>query len=304
MRGIMADTTLKGVLSLCAGVAVFSLQDTILKFLSGLYPLTEAMTFRGVVALPLLAAIVVSTEGLPALGRDVGFLLLRAVVLFVAYFAYYLAIPAMPLADAASLYFTVPLFVAIIAGPYLGEEANWKVWAAIALGLIGVIVMLRPGAGVFEPAALLSLLSAVAYAFGQLMARKRNATTSAFVFAFWQTLFFLVIGLALAALFHLANFQGVTHPSAKFLVREWVLPSARDGALMASCGIIAAAGSVLLVRGYQLAAANTVAAFEYTGLLWVSMMAFLVFAEVPRVTTLIGAGLIVTAGILALRSRT
>ncbi len=300
---MMGDTTVKGVLSLSAGVAVFTLQDTILKYVSGGYPLTEAMALRGLVALPLLTFIIWRGEGLAALTRDTGFLLGRAVVLCLAYFSYYLAFPALPLADAVALYFTVPLFVVLLAGPYIGERSNWKVWAAVLAGLCGVAIMLRPGEGLFEPAALLSLFSALTYAIGQLMARKRNATSSAFVFAFWHTLLFLVMALVLAAVFHLLELQNVTHPSLKFLVRPWVWPSAFDGMLMAACGVIAAAGSVLLVKGYQLAPANTVAPFEYTGLLWVTVMAFLVFGEIPQATTIAGAGLIVAAGLMALRAQ-
>jgi drug/metabolite transporter (DMT)-like permease len=297
------DRTVLGIISLCSGIAIFTVQDTILKFVSGGYPLTQAMALRGVVALPILGIMVWTTTGLGALKQDLAFVYGRAVVLFLAYFSYYLAFPALPLADAAALYFTVPLFVVALAGPYLGERSNWKVWASISIGLIGVVVMLQPGEGLFEPAALLSLLSALSYAFGQLMARKYNATTSAWVFAFHQTLLFLVIGLVFAWYFNLLGLTDAAHPSIRFLVRPWIMPTWTDGALMSLCGVIAAFGSVFLINAYQMAPANTVAAFEYTGLPCLAIMGFLVFGEVPKLATFIGSGLIVSAGLLALRSR-
>jgi drug/metabolite transporter (DMT)-like permease len=297
------DRTLKGILSLCAGVFVFTAQDTILKSVSGSYPLTEAMALRAVVAWPILAFIVWRTEGLSAVKRDAGFLLVRAVVLFLAYFAYYLAFPALPLANAVALYFTVPLFVVVLAGPYLGENSNLKVWGAVLIGLIGVVIMLKPGAGIFEPAALLSLFAAAAYAFGQLMARKKGATTSAAVFSFWQNGFFLAVALILPLVFAGMGITAAPHPSLQFLVRPWVWPPPSDTLLMASCGIIASAGTILLVNGYRLAPANIAAAFEYTGLIWVSLFAFAFFGEVPGTSTIAGALFIVAAGLLALKAQ-
>ena len=297
------DRTVQGIICLCSGIAIFSMQDSILKFVAGAYPLTQAMALRGLVALPILGTMVWATIGLRALRRDLGFVYGRALVLFIAYFSYYLAFPALPLADAAALYFTVPLFIVALAGPYLGERSNWKVWASITIGLVGVVIMLRPGEGLFEPAALLSLLSALGYAIGQLMARKHNTTTSAWVFAFHQTLLFLAIGLLLAWYTDLLGLKDAAHPSMRFLVRPWIMPTLLDGTLMCLCGVIAAFGSVLLIKGYQLAPANTAAAFEFTGLPFLAVLGYLVFDEVPELYTFIGSGFIVAAGLLALRAR-
>jgi drug/metabolite transporter (DMT)-like permease len=299
----MTDTTLKGVLNLSAGVFVFSIQDALLKYVSGSYPLTEALVFRTVVAVPILTYLVWRGDGLAALFKNVGFLALRAFILFFAYTAYYLAFPALPLTDAVALYFTVPLFVVIMAGPYLGERSNWKVWAAVLIGLAGVAVMLRPGEGLFEWAALLSLFSAATYAFSQLMARKVGATTSASVLSFYQNLVFFIVAVVLALLFRVTGIQDAVHPSLNFLVRPWTTPNLADGLIMAACGIVAAAGTVLLVNGYRYAAANIAAAFEYTGLIWLTLWGWVFFHEVPRASTVAGAGLIVIAGLLALRAR-
>ena len=297
------DTTLKGILSLCAGTFVFTAQDTILKHVSGDYPLTEAMFLRAIVAGPILGYMVWQSEGFSALRRNPGFLLLRAVVLFFAYFAYYLAFPALPLADAVALYFTVPLFVAVLAGPYLGEKPTPGVWLALLIGLGGVAVMLRPGEGLFEPAALLSLFSAFTYASGQLMARKNGATTSAAVFGFWQNGFFLLVAISLPLLFQLLGISHAPHPSLNFLVRPWLWPTQADALLMLSCGVIAAAGTVFLVNGYRWAPANTAAAFEYTGLLWIGVFSFVFLGESPNFQVVAGSVLIVVAGLIALKSK-
>ena len=222
----MHPSTRLGILHLCLGVLVFSLQDAIVKRVSGAYPLTQVVVVRSLVGLPILLALVQHTVGWRALwGADVGPLLWRALILFVSYTAYYMAFPALPLADAVALYFTVPLFVTALAGPLLGERVGWRVGWAVLLGFVGVLVMLRPGSGLFEPAALLSLLSAALYGGSQLMARRLGTTQVAAVMSFYQNAVFLAGALALAALLQGLGIHDAAHPSLSFLVRPWVWPT-------------------------------------------------------------------------------
>ena len=292
----------RGILYLCLGVLVFSLQDAIIKRVSGGYPLTEVVFIRSCVAAPILLALVQRESGWRAIfSSSLGLLTLRATIMFGAYTAYYMAFPALPLADAVALYFTVPLFVTALAGPFLGERTHWGVWLAVLLGFAGVMVMLQPGSGLFEPAALLSLLAAALYGMAMLMARKFGDTLSASVMAFYQNGVFMV-GAGLAALvLHSLGVVSAQHPSVSFLVRPWVMPSLTDGLLIAACGVVAAVGIMLLTNAYRVARASTVTPFEYTGILWAPLWGFLFFSEVPRATTLAGAAVIVVAGLLALR---
>ncbi|MBA3448639.1 MAG: EamA family transporter, partial [Pseudaminobacter sp.] len=147
-----------GIICLCLGILVFSLQDPLIKAVSGGYPVTEVMAIRSIVALPILLFIVHRDVGLAAiLSRRFGLLALRAATLFTSYTVYYLAIAALPMADAAALYFMAPLFIMVMAGPYLGERVARRTLATVLVGMVGVLVMLRPGAGLFDWAALLSL---------------------------------------------------------------------------------------------------------------------------------------------------
>jgi len=187
-----------------------------------------------------------------------------------------------------------------MAGPYLGERITGRTFATILLGMAGVFFMLRPGAGLFEWAALLSLASAAFYGFGQLMARKMGDCESASVMTFYQNGIYLVGAMVVAAFFETAGLTHAVHPSLEFLVRPWTWPTLSDFALMAACGFIASAGMMLLSQAYRLASANRVATFEYTGILWTPLWGFVFFAEIPRQTTLIGAALVVGAGLLAL----
>ncbi len=108
---------------------------------------------RSLVAIPILLALVQRDVGWRAiLSPQFTALTVRAALMFVSYTTYYLAFPALPLADAVALYFTVPLFVTALAGPFLGERSGLRVWTAIGVGFAGVLVMLQPGSGLFEPA--------------------------------------------------------------------------------------------------------------------------------------------------------
>jgi drug/metabolite transporter (DMT)-like permease len=292
----------RGILFLCLGVFVFSAQDAIIKQVSGGYPLTEVVFIRSCVAGPILLYLVQRESGWRSIfATHLGTLTLRAIIMFGAYTAYYMAFPALPLADAVALYFTVPLFVTALAAPLLGEHTPWKVWAAVLLGFGGVMVMLQPGSGLFEPAALLSLAAAALYGLAMLMARKFGDSLSAAVMAFYQNAFFFIgAGLVALVLHQLGVFEAA-HPSVKFLVRPWVMPTFTDGLLIATCGVVASAGMLFLTNAYRVARASTVTAFEYTGILWAPLWGFLFFSEVPRATTVAGAAIIIVAGLLALR---
>ena len=274
-----------------------------IKQVSGAYPLTQVVSIRSVVAIPILLSLVQIEVGWRAIfSPDFWPLTARAAIMFVSYTAYYMAFPALPLADAVALYFTVPLFVTALAGPFLGERSSWRVWTAVGVGFLGVMVMLRPGSGLFEPAALLSLLAAAMYGTSMLMARRLGTSQATSVMAFYQNWVFLAGAGLTAMCLHLLGIEHAEHPSLSFLVRSWVWPTVSDGLLIASCGVIAATGMMFLTTAYRIARASLVTSFEYSGILWAPMWGFLFFGEIPRLTTVAGALLIVGAGLVALRS--
>jgi drug/metabolite transporter (DMT)-like permease len=127
----MQNRNTLGIVYLCLGVFVFSLQDAIIKFISltGNYPVTQAVSIRSLVAIPILFAMVWWEAGPRALlSANAKWLLLRALVLFISYTTYYLAFPALPLADAVALFFIVPMFVTALAVPFLGERGGLPCW--------------------------------------------------------------------------------------------------------------------------------------------------------------------------------
>lgn len=297
------NRNLIGIGSLVVGIMIFSTQDAILKFISGDYAVTQAMATRCIVALPILCALVQMESGLRKLWTPrFAALMIRSMVLLLAYTTYYMAFPALPLAEAIALFFTAPIIVTILSGPMLGEKVTAGSWVSLALGFIGVLIILQPGSGLFEPAALLSLLSAGTYALSMILARRLGETVSATVMTFYANAVYLVGAVAAAAIFAGLGIDKFDHPSLDFLVRPWIWPTWCDFLLMGACGVIAAFAMSLLSHAYRMAEANLVTVFEYTGMIWAPLWGFVVFNEFPRWTTFAGMLLIAAAGVNSARS--
>lgn len=297
-------TPLAGILSLLLGLAVFSLQDLIIKSLSGRFPLYQIMLVRGLVGLPILALMVKAegglrllvTPGLPAM-------ILRGVVMFVAYASFYLALAALPLPTSVALYFSGPLFITVLSVLVLGERVGLLGWGAVTVGFAGVVLVLRPGSGLFDWASLLPVLSGLAYGISMVAARRLGAQETAGAMAFWGNAVFLGIAAAMALAFAGgAPGQGL-HPSLAFLIRGWEPAGAADLGLMALTGVIAAVGLWLLTSAYRLAEASTVAPFEYTAMVWGVVWGWTIWGEWPDALAWIGIAAIIGAGLAMALSR-
>lgn len=296
----MQNRSLAAIGYLCLGIFVFSLQDLILKDLSGVYPVTQAMTFRSIVAMPILI-VLVRASGFSLRSRNLPLLLFRAAMSFGAYLSYYMALAALPFADVVALFFIGPLVITALGIVVLGEKPQRSTFIALFAGIVGVVVTLRPGSGLFEWASLLSLLAATLYGSAQIVARKMGEGEGAAVMTFYQNCAFIV-GAPLLALAFGGDASAGLHPSIAFLTRPWSWPPLFDMALMGACGAIAAVGMTLLSQAYRMAPAGNLSVFEYSMILWAPLWGYLFFDEVPRLTTIVGALLICGAGLYALRA--
>ena len=295
-------SALPGILCLLAGIAVFSLQDLILKRLSGDYPLHQAMVLRSLAAAPLLFALACATGGARSLIAP-GWprMILRGFVSFAAYTGYYLALPALPIATTVALYFSAPLMIVVLSVVLLGERVSALRWLAVAIGFLGVLVILRPDAAPIDLAAILAITSGMAYALSMILARLQGQFSAA-ALAFHGNLVFLALALLLSLVFGRGGWEVAgLHPSLSFLMRPWVMPSLADLALMAGCGAIAAMGLTLLNQAYRIAPSASLAPFEYSALLWGLLWGWLVWGDWPDAVTWAGIAILVGAGLAVLR---
>lgn len=291
----------RGILFLVVGIAVFSLQDLILKWLAGDYPLHQAMVTRSLTALPLLLILARIDGGIGALfTANTRAMILRGLVMFLAYFAYYIALPALPLATTVALYFSAPLFITVLSVLILKEQVGPRRWVALALGFAGVVVMVRPGSTLFDWAALLPVVSGLCYALSMIGARRLGETESAPALAFWGNAVFLILALVLSAIFGSGAYDGASHPSLAFLTRGWVWPTGPDLLLMMATGVVAALGLTFLTQAYRIAEASVVTPFEYTAMIWGVLWGWLVWQDWPDATTWAGIATIIGAGLYIL----
>jgi drug/metabolite transporter (DMT)-like permease len=292
-----------GIVSLVTGIAVFSVQDVILKLLSGDYPLYQAMIIRSLTALPLHALIVLWLDGRLStiVSANWPWMLARGVLNFVAYTAYYLGLAAMPLADTVALFFTAPLFITIVAVMFLGERLTVATVFALGLAFAGVILIVRPGDGLFEPAALLPIVGALGYALSMLAARVLGRTETSAAMAFWGNVTFLAAALVLAVLFAGGAHDNATHPSLAFLTRGWQPMPLRDLGLFVMCGVIAAVGLSLLTHAYRIAPSTVLAPFEYSFILWGVLWGWMFWDQLPATLAYAGIALLIGAGIIVVR---
>jgi drug/metabolite transporter (DMT)-like permease len=300
----MHNRPLKAIGFLIAGVLVYSLHDVIIKWISGSYPVHEIVLIRSIFAVfPIL--VIARLEGGFYLLRTTryGRHAIRASLMFASYMTYYLALAALPLAETVSLFFSAPLFTTILSVIVLDEKVELGGWAAVLLGFFGVIVLLKPGSKIINPAALLALLSAFLYSTGSILTRRLGQTESGVALAFCPIImyiaFSLLVGLTLAPRY----VEQGAHPSLAFLLRQWQLPGQSDLFLLILVGLIAALGFYFLSQAYRLAPPSVIASFEYTAVPLSVVLGYFFWKEIPGPQSMIGILLIVGSGLYIFGSK-
>ncbi len=265
-------------------VAAFSLMDASMKLLSARYPPMQVTMLRGAASLPFVLAWVLATAGPRSLlPRRWGLQLLRGVLGIVMIVCFVYALKRLPLSTAYTIYFVSPLLVAALSVPLLGERVGPRRWTAIAIGLAGVLVVLRPGmGGIVSLAGFMVLLAALAYAIASVTVSllTRTDTPQSMVVCFLAV---MALGAGVLA------------------IPEWTPLSAGDGWLIAGMGLAGALGQVALTRAFQLGEASMVAPLEYTGLVWVIAWDWLLWTTLPDRATWLGAAIIVASGLYLMR---
>lgn len=270
----------RGITLMVVAVAVFSVMDLCLKFLSAQLGPLQVATLRGAASLPFVLGTVMLQGKLGDLRvRRPGLHLLRGVlsVLMIATFAY--AVRRMSLSNVYTLFMVAPLLVTAVSVPLLGERVRPGAWIAILVGLAGTVVLLHPSTSRIDTyAALATLACAGCYTISYVLARIMARTESADSLVFWV--------LALMALFSGALGAGSWQPIPPGLW-IWVAVVGVTGAIAQQC----------ITRAFMLAPASVIAPFEYTALVWGALFDWLLWSSPPSAATLAGAALIVSSGI-------
>jgi len=297
------DNKLTASVYIIIAMAVAASSDALLKLLSADYPIHEINTFRYLISLPFgLAYVVIENAQRELFHPKLGWILLRSSLIGIGNLCFTLSVAVLTLADAVAIYFTMPFFVAGIVPFFLGEKVGIHRWLATIAGFLGVMIMIRPGASVFEPAALLALASAFLYGSGQVITRQLGHDLKPAITAFWQVTIFTLLYVGLAVVFGTGAFNDIDHASMHFLTREWVWPSAFDFWLIVILGVSSALLIPLFIFAYSLADASFVAPFEYTSMFWAVLWGFIMFGDRPDSFTITGVTIVIAAGIYMLKA--
>jgi len=296
------DKAVLGILFLLAGEVVFSIQDVIIRSLSGSYPVFEIMFSRAVTAFIPCLILVYFDSGFASLKtKRIGIHISRSLLMLLAYTFYYLGIAAMPLADVIALFYASPFFVTILSVILLKEQISFHRWVLLLTGFAGVVVIVHPGVGLVDPVAILPVISALAYAGAVMITRRMANTESASV----MIVYFIVCSFVVSGVLGLFMADGIptliVHPSLEFLTRAWAFPTVSDLLKLIVLGIIAAMGLYCLSQAYRLAKSSTIAPFEYFGMAPAALMGYLIWNEIPSLTTLIGILFIICSGIFLVK---
>ncbi len=288
-----------GSTSALIAVVCFSINDMAVKFLSDGYALHQVVLLRSVIGMAILLAVLMPLAGgAPALRtRRLGMHLLRAACVVFANMTFFLGLAALPLAEGVALFFVSPLVITVFSVIFLKERVGPRRWAAIAVGFLGVLVVLRPGTEVFQPAALLPIAAAVGYAALHMLTRYIGKTESALAMSFYIQLSFIVISAGLGLFMGDGRFSGTGDASLDFLFRAWTTPETSDWLVLLLVGAASSFGGFFISQAYRVAEAAVVAPFEYVAMPLAVLWGLLVFGEWPDAVAVAGIALILASGL-------
>ena len=273
------DRPALGIALMLAGIAGFAVMDAIIKWLTADYPITQVVALRSWFGLPLLCLFALYDGGLKALRTRRPMVHIGRYLLVLALsFSFFWALSQMKLVDAIAITFAAPIFITALSVPLLKEPVGLHRWVAISIGFCGVLIMLRPGMGVFQWAALVVLGSVVVYALLMITTRAYKSTESTAALMLYPQLGMSLTGIIIAPLF-------------------WVTPSLGDLGLFALAGLFGSVGVMCLTHAFRLGPAAVISPFEYSALIWATLLGFLLWGELPDALTLGGAGIVISSGL-------
>lgn len=290
--------------ALCAAVSVifFSINDVAIKFLSGGYALHQVVLIRSVIGLLVVLVLIAPLTNGWAIARTkrLPMHMSRGLCVVFANMTFFLGLAAMPLADAVAIFFVSPLIITIFSVVFLGEIVGPRRWVAIAVGFVGVLVMMRPGTAAFQLASLLPLAAAFCYAGIHIITRRIGGTESAATMAFYIQIMFILVCLAMGLAVGDGRFGDQTDPSLVFLLRAWSWPLVSDYLIFSVIGVGIAIGGYLISQAYRMSEASYVAPFEYLALPMSVAWGMIFFAEFPDSWDYFGMTLILGAGMFTI----
>lgn len=266
-------------------VLMFSAMDTLAKLTVRHYPLGSLIWFRYVIHLAFMLLLLAPRMGIGLVKTArPGLQLLRGALLVGSTAFFYLSLRYLPLAEAAAISFIGPVLTTVLSGPLLGEKVSRRQWAAVSLGFAGVLVIVRPGGGVFAPQAVFPLATALCFSLYQIVTRQVAGRENPMTTLFYTAL----VGAGLTSL---------------ALPLSWQTPTPAQFGTMVAIGLLGGAGHFLLIRAVSHASPMALAPFAYSQLVWSTLLGWIAFGDFPGGGSLLGMLIVIAAGLLAVNWR-
>ncbi len=276
----MQNNPLKGILLLNLAMFLLAGMDGITKTLATDYAVPQILSVRFLIFC-LFALAIARPKSLRTAFRSRHPILqiARSLIIVVEVGVFIVAFRYLPLADAHAISGIAPLLVTALAVPFLGEKVGIRRWTAIFVGFLGLLIIVRPGIGVFNPAALIPLAGAGLWAVYQILVRKVSDDSAA-TSLLYMAVTGAVVMTALAPFF-------------------WRPPDTTGWLLLFSLGVVGSLGHYILIKDFQAAPASTLQPFHYVVLIWATIVGYLVFGDLPDAWTILGAAVIAGSGLYA-----
>jgi drug/metabolite transporter (DMT)-like permease len=258
------------------GVFMFSFGDALGKFLVGTYSVGQLLFLRACAELLLLLPIIWQQRAAFSSLERPWLQLLRVTLSTIEVAAFFIATVYLPLADVITYYMACPIFVTALSGILLREKIGWRRWSAVLIGFAGVLIALNPSADSVSWPALIALAGSTSFAFLMLITRSLRATPD----------------IVLAS----TQFIGTFTLGALMSPFGWVTPGPGSLGLFAAAGCVSVAALLCVNRSLKLAPASVVVPYQYSMIVWAVMFGYFVFGDVPPVSTIAGAAIIIGAG--------
>jgi drug/metabolite transporter (DMT)-like permease len=268
-----------GIVLMMIGLALFTGGEAVVKTLAPKYDVTQIVWSRYVFH-ALVTFLLFYRSGVLQLAKTTRpwLHISRSALMLIATSLFFFALRYLPLADAVAIHFIAPILITAFSIPILKEQVGWRRWAAIFVGFIGAIIIIRPGGSGTHWAALLPLGSAVCYAIYQILTRIASKTDSTQTSLFWTSVFGV----------------GVTSLFVPFF---WVTPTLTEWGLMMALGGMYGIGHYLLIRGLEMAPASRLSPFLYTQIIWATLFGVIFFGQFPDMITISGAAVVIASGL-------
>ncbi|MDH4572148.1 DMT family transporter [Salinicola acroporae] len=294
------DNRRQGVALIVGSVCLLALSDALVKSLGAGPSLWQLLALASSISIPLLAGCLLLRGGWRALLPErPGWVILRSLLLLGMWLLFYASLPLIPLATAAVGVYTTPLFIAVLASAIGEEQLTRGSWAAIGLGFGGVLLVLRPGLGVFSLAMTLPVAAACCYAGAMVLTRRHCARERPLVLALGLNLCFALAGVAGSGL--VAMWVDDQALPRGFLSRPWQPLDLAEAALILLYALLMVSVNTGVARAYQIAPSSLVGTFDYAYLPFAAVWGALWFDEVPDAATWLGMTVILISGWLVLR---